>query len=95
MTSEQNAQEQITQLVTDLLGETPSAVTRLTFGHSSVSFEVALAGRALVVKTNTNSAIFAKTSGNLAALRKLGLPVSKLVASDLTKTHYPAAYMIL
>lgn len=87
--------EQIAHLVTDVLGETPSAVTRLTFGHSSVSFEVALAGRELVVKTNTNAAIFAKTSDNLAALRQLGLPVSTLVASDLTKTRYPAAYLIL
>lgn len=78
-----------------MLGETPSAVIRMMFGHRSISYDVTLANRSLVVRTNADPNVFAGTSANLAALRKLGLPVSKLIASDLTKAVYPAAYMIL
>lgn len=87
--------EQVDRLITEVLGETPVAVTRMTFGHRSVSYDVTLASRSLVVRTNADPNVFAKTSANLAALRKLGLPVSEVVASDLTQRFYPSAYMIL
>ncbi len=87
--------EQISQLVTEVLGITPSAVTLMTFGHSSVSYDVALAERSLIVRTNTEPSVFAKTSANLVTLRKLGLPVPKVLTSDLTQASYPSAYMIL
>ena len=87
--------EQVSRLVTDVFGETPSAVTRMTFGHSSVSYDVALTERALIVRTNTDPNVFAKTSANLVTLRKVGLPVSKVVTSDLTQASCPSAYMIL
>ncbi len=67
----------------------------MTFGHSSVSYEVALPNRALIVRTNANPEVFARTARNLSVLRELGLPVSKPIVSDVTRTRYPAAYMIL
>lgn len=67
----------------------------MTFGHSSVSCEVALPNRALIVRTNANPEVFAGTAHNLSVLRELGLPVSKPIVSDVSRTHYPAAYMIL
>ncbi len=87
--------EQVSQLVTKVLGKTPLAVTRMTFGHNSVSYEVTLPDRALIVRTNANSKVFSGTAHNLSTLRELGLPVSKIIASDLTQTRYPSAYMIL
>ena len=87
--------EQVTQLITETFAETPAAVTHLTFGHSSVSYEVTLPGRALIVRTNANSAVFSGTAHNLTVLRGLGLPVSNLVVQNLTKTRYSAAYMVL
>ena len=87
--------EQVSRLVTDVLGETPSTVTRMTFGHSSVSYDVVLAERSLIVRTNTDPSVFAKTSANLITLRKLGLPVPKVLTSDLTQASCPSAYMIL
>ena len=67
----------------------------MTFGHSSVSYEVALPERTFIVRTNTNSQVFSVTAHNLSTLRGLGLPVSELIASDFTQKRYPAAYMIL
>lgn len=87
--------EQVIQLVTEVLGETPSAVKPLTFGHSSVSFDVTLLEGALIVRTNQNVSVFAKTAHNLSVLRRLGLPVPNVIASDLSQTHYPVAYMML
>ena len=78
-----------------MFGETPSAVSHLTFGHSSVSYDVTLEDRSLIVRMNADPKVFAKTSANLAALRTLGLPVSEIVASDLTKTRHPFAYMVV
>lgn len=73
----------------------PLAVGHLTFGHNSVSFEVTLKDRLLIVRTNADPDVFARTAANLAALRELGLPVSEVVTSDLTRSHHPFAYMIL
>lgn len=89
--------EQVAQLVTDVIGEPPLVVTPLTFGHSSVSYDVTLAGRALIliVRTNANPAVFSGTAHNLSVLQRLGLPVSKLITCDFTKTRYQAAYMML
>ncbi len=67
----------------------------MTFGHNSVSYEVTLPERALIVRTNANPKVFSGTAHNLLTLQKLGLPVSKIIASDLTQTRYPSAYMIL
>ncbi len=88
-------QEQVIQLVTEVLGETPSAVKLLTFGHNSVSFDVTLSERALILRTNKNPSVFARTAHNLSVLRHLGLPVPHIVASDLSQAHYPMAYMML
>lgn len=86
---------QVSQLVTEVLRETPLAVTRMTFGHNSVSYEVTLPERALIVRTNAKPKVFSGTARNLSTLRALGLPVSEIIASDLTQTRYPSAYMIL
>lgn len=87
--------EQVAQLVTEVIGEIPLKTTHLTFGHSSISYDVALPGREIIVRTNANPVVFSGTVHNLSVLRELGLPVANLITHDFTKAHYPAAYIIL
>ena len=83
------------QLVADALGEPPLSATYQDFGHNSVTYDVALPTRNVIVRTNHNAQVFAKTERNLAILRELGLPVPVVLFSDLTQTRVPFAYMIL
>ncbi len=86
---------QVMGLVSAVLGTEPLGATHLPFGHSSVSYDVALPGRSVIVRTNARPEVFAKTGHNLAILAGLGLPVPRLLAADLTKSRYHAAYLIL
>ncbi|MFN8536699.1 MAG: aminoglycoside phosphotransferase family protein [Thermomicrobiales bacterium] len=88
-------EQQILSLVTATLGATPLHATRMTFGHSSITFDVTLPDRHIIVRTNTQPTVFAHTARNLTALANLGLPVPTILAADLSQTHYPFAYLIL
>jgi len=87
--------QQILSLVAATLGATPLHATRMTFGHSSITFDVTLPDRHIIVRTNTRSTVFAHTTRNLTTLAALGLPVPTILAADLTQSHYPFAYLIL
>ena len=87
--------EQVRGLIQDVLGETPGAVTHRDFGHQSLTFEVALPGRAVIVRTHSDLRAYAKTAQNLAVLARLGLPVSRVLAADLTGNRFPFAYLLL
>jgi aminoglycoside phosphotransferase (APT) family kinase protein len=82
-------------LVAEVLGERPRAATRMTFGHSSVVYDVALPARQVIVRLNERAAVFAGTARNLAILARLGLPMPRLLAADLTAARWPVAYLIL
>ncbi len=86
---------QVRLLVRDALGEEAGAVTHQDFGHSSLTFDVALAGRGVIVRTHDDAGAFAATGRNLAALAGLGLPVPRVLAEDLTGEHFPFGWMIL
>jgi aminoglycoside phosphotransferase (APT) family kinase protein len=88
-------EEQVISLVADNLGEAPLRATRMTFGHSSITFDVVLPDRNVIVRTNTRLTVFAHTARNLAILGDLGLPVPRVLAADLSGARYPFAYMIL
>ena len=85
----------VIQLVADVLGEQPIRVTHMPFGHNSITYQVSLPDRHLIVRTHQDPHVFAKTEHNLTILADLGLPVPSVLASDLTKTNYPFAYLIL
>lgn len=87
--------EQVRALVRGALGEEAGAVTHQSFGHQSLTFDVALAGRSVIVRTNSNTEAFAATERNLATLAGLGLPVPRVLAADLTGEGLPFAWMIL
>jgi aminoglycoside phosphotransferase (APT) family kinase protein len=67
----------------------------MPFGHNSTTYDVALPDRNVIVRTNLDANVFAKTEHNLTILGHLGLPVPRMLATDLTKKHYPFAYMLL
>lgn len=87
--------DQVISLVADILGTTPLRTDRMTFGHNSVTFDVTLPDRNIIVRTNARPTVFAHTERNLAILGDLGLPVPRVLAADHTATRYPFAYMIL
>ncbi len=87
--------EQVRVLVRDVLSEEPLAVTHQDFGHKSLTFDVALAGRSVIVRTNADAGTFAATERNLATLAGLGLPVSHVLAADLTGARFPFGWMLL
>lgn len=88
-------EKQALQIVAEALGAEPLSATHQTFGHNSVTFDVALPDRNVILRTNANPQVFATTERNLAVLAGLGLPVHGVIASDLTETHYPFAWMLL
>ncbi len=86
---------QITALVAEMFGREPLSVVHQPFGHCSVTYAVALPGRSVMVRTNTDPKVFATTQRNLAILSALGLPVPQVIAADFTLSRYPFAWMIL
>ncbi|MBC8138116.1 MAG: aminoglycoside phosphotransferase family protein [Fibrella sp.] len=86
---------QIAALIAGVMGVPPRNVTHMTFGHNSVTYSVALPDREVIVRTNENAAVFADTERNMSILARLGLPVPRVLFSDLTKTTCRSAYLIL
>ena len=58
--------EQVRAVVREALGEEPVTITHQDFGHQSLTFDVALAGRSVIVRTNDDAKAFAATERNLA-----------------------------
>jgi len=87
--------EAVRALVREVLGEEAQKVTHQEFGHNSLTFDVALAGRNVIVRTSDAAGAFAATAQNLAALAGLGLPVPRVLAADLAGQRFPFGWMIL
>ncbi len=88
-------EQQVMEIVSDILGIQPLAATHMTFGHNSIVYDVTLPNRNIIIRTNKNAQVFAKTQHNLKILAQLGLPVPQVLATDLTQRKYSSAYMIL
>ncbi len=91
----QNRTEQVRALVRGVLGEELLAVTHQDFRHRSLTFDVALAERSIIVRTNAAAGAFAGTVHNLTILAGLDLPVPRVLAADLTGERVPFGWMIL
>jgi len=88
-------EQQVMELVFNILGVKPLTATHMAFGHNSTIYDVALPNRNIIVRMNIDTNVFAKTEHNLTILAHLNLPVPRVLATDLTKKHYPFAYMLL
>ena len=88
-------EHQVMTLVSEILGIRLLSATRMTFGHNNIVYDVTLLNRNVIVRTNKDAHVFAKTEQNLTLLAQLGLPVPHVLAADLTQKQYSSAYMIL
>ncbi len=77
--------EQVRALVRGALGEEPAEVAHCRTGGRSLTFDVGLAGRRVIVRTNADAQAFAGTERTLIRLAGLGLPVPRVLASDLSR----------
>ncbi len=82
-------------LAAETFGVQPLSVIHQTFGHNSVTYEVILPGRSVIVRMNQKAGGFATTANNLILLAGLGLPTPSVLAVDLSRRRVPFAYMIL
>jgi aminoglycoside phosphotransferase (APT) family kinase protein len=74
----------------------PQRVTRMSFGHSSSEvYDVVLPQRQVMVKINYDPKALEGIQKNIATLAKLGLPVSKVLHADISRTQFPVAYVLL
>jgi aminoglycoside phosphotransferase (APT) family kinase protein len=88
--------EQAMSVAREVTGETPVSAERMTFGHNSVTYDVTLAGGgAVIVRTHARPETFTATEHNLSVLAALGLPVPRVLASDLSRARHPFAYLML
>ncbi len=87
--------QQVMELVSDILSIKPLSATRMTFGHNNIVYDVTLPNRNIIVRTNKDVHVFAKTEQNIMVLAHLGLPVPHVLATNLTRKKYSFAYMIL
>ena len=86
---------QAMDLAAEILGVAPIAATHQAFGHNSVTFEVVLPNRSLIVRMNPRAEVFATTAHNITVLAGLELPTPTVLAVDVTCSRVPFAYMIL
>jgi aminoglycoside phosphotransferase (APT) family kinase protein len=85
----------VRELISDRYGATPLDVRRLPNGFCNVTFEVELADRSLIVRTNVSPKVLRGTERNLAILAELGLPVPRVEAADLSMSRCPFSYVVL
>jgi len=86
---------QARNLVAETLGVQTLSAAHQAFGHNSLTYEVVLPGRSVMVRMNQKAEVFATTAHNLTVLAGLGLPTPTVLAVDVTCSRVPLAYMIL
>jgi len=88
----------VRRIVRDVVGREAADVERMTFGHSNRVYAVRLERtpeRSVIVRLNKHARAFAGTERTIRELGALGLPVPRVVASDVTLARFPMAYVLL
>ncbi len=83
------------RLCRERFGEEPTRLTHQEFGHNSSVWDAASADRSLILRVHPQPETFSETEANLETLRGLGLPVPRVMASDLSRLRWPWAWMAL
>lgn len=86
---------QIVLLCHRWFGEAPTAMTQMTFGHTSLTYGVEVASRQVVVRTHSDERLYAGALRTMKALGDLGLPLPEVIGADVTKSEFPFAYMLI
>jgi aminoglycoside phosphotransferase (APT) family kinase protein len=92
---ETSEEASVLRIMAGTFGIEPIGLERVTLGHISRTYKVQLPDRSVIVRTNDNLEMFATTACNIDILRNLGLPVPRVLVSDLVIEQQPFAYMVM
>lgn len=88
-------EQQIRALLNDVLGTAPIQITAETNGQQSSVWSARMSECNVIVRTHAILRHYSSTQNNLRILAQLGLPVPRVLVSDVSGSKYPFAYMIL
>lgn len=91
----ENENSVICSLVESRFGERVLRIQRQHFGHNSITFDIQTPSRCLILRTNAKPEAFHSTENNLQVLRDMKLPVSEVLACDLSFSKVPFGYMFV
>ena len=91
----ENEDSIIHSLVESHFGECVLRIQRQYFGHNSITYDIQTPSRCLILRTNANPEAFLSTQSNLQVLRDMKLPVSEVLACDLSFSQVPFGYMFV
>ena len=91
----ENENSMIRSLVESCFGERVLRIQRQHFGHNSITFDIQTPSRCLILRTNAKPEAFLSTENNLQVLRDMKLPVSEVLACDLSFSQVPFGYMFV
>ncbi len=87
---------QLSKIIEYHFGVEPLNFSHMTFGHSSSAvYSMGLPQSEIILKINKDAKALEGIEHNLMVLSQLGLPVSKILYSDMSCLCFEAAYVIL
>ncbi|MCY6369044.1 phosphotransferase [Clostridium ganghwense] len=90
-----NMNTAVENLMINIMKQKPIKIDRMNLGFINMVYNVKLNDNEVIVRINNNSEIFQGLEGNLNRLKEIGVPVPRLLYSDLSKDKYDFAYTIL
>lgn len=82
-------------LITEVYGSPPLKSELMSFGHTNQVYRVTLSDEQIILRTNRKPGVLKHTADNIAILSSLGLPVPRVIRTDVSLEQVPFAYMIL
>ena len=73
----------------------PLKIEPMSFGHTNQVYSVTLSDEQIILRTNDKPGVLEHTADNIAILSSLGLPVPRVIRTDVSMEQVPFAYMIL
>ncbi|MGG4345901.1 phosphotransferase family protein [Paenibacillus lautus] len=83
------------ELITEIYGSPPLKIELMSFGHTNQVYRVTLSAEQIILRTNRKPGVLEHTADNIAILSSLGLPVPRVIRTDVSMEQVPFAYMIL
>lgn len=83
------------ELMAEVYGHRPLRIELMSFGHTNQVYSVTLPHEQIILRTNQKAGVLEHTARNIEILSSLGLPVPKVIHSDVSQEKVPYAYMIL
>jgi aminoglycoside phosphotransferase (APT) family kinase protein len=86
----------VSSIIKQHFGKEPLSAKRMSFGHSSSEvYDVTLPSYQVILKLNRDGKALEGIQKNLSMLTELGLPVSRVLYTDISHSRFPVAYVLL